>query len=353
MTDEQDPRAASEAAESRRPGDYWSFRGYRLTASEFNTSMAHFYRGEIGRSTAWRQRLDATTNWAVVTAGALLTFSLGDESKPHFVIPMGSLLILMFLFIEARRYQYYELFTARVRLMETDFFGAMLMPPFVPSQDWAEALTSSLLNPQFPVSLAEALGRRLRQNYMVIFLILALTWLFKISSFPSPATSLHDFVQRAAVGALPGWFILGLGVVFNVGLVVLAVATTGLQEATGEVLPRYTLKNGGLAAQLSEMVGHSLTLPWTRRRQHLVYIISEKWEELGQLILKDMDRGVTLVSAKGLYTGQDRPFLMCAMAPTELPHVKHLVASVDPQAFVIVIGAQEIHGKGFHPLDPR
>ena len=43
-----------------------------LTRAEFATAMAHFYRGEIARANVWRQRLDATFNWAVLTTGTTL-----------------------------------------------------------------------------------------------------------------------------------------------------------------------------------------------------------------------------------------------------------------------------------------
>ena len=46
----------------------------KLAQAEFNTALVHFYRGEIQRSNVWRGRLDATTNWAVITAGATLSF---------------------------------------------------------------------------------------------------------------------------------------------------------------------------------------------------------------------------------------------------------------------------------------
>lgn len=342
----RDGRAAVPPEEKH---DYWAFRGYRLTASEFNSAMTHFYRGEVARSTSWRQRLDATSNWAVVTAGALLTFSLGDINKPHFVIPLGTFLILMFLLVEARRYRYYELWTARVRLMETDFFGAMLMPPFVPSEDWAEALTSSLLNPQFPISMAEAVGRRLRQNYLMIFMILAATWVFKVSNYPTPVTTWGEFVTRASVGFIPGWVVVASGVIFNVGLLLFALLTVRLREAPGEVMPRYTMTRGGLAAQLAEST--TLTLPWTRRDQHVVYIISPHAAAIGNRILEELKRGATALSARGLYSGEEVPFIMCACSPRELPALKHVVARIDARAFVVVLNAEEIHGRGFHRLD--
>jgi len=44
----------------------WTYRGYRLKTSEFVTAMVHLFRAEIQRANVWRQRLDTTTNWAVV-----------------------------------------------------------------------------------------------------------------------------------------------------------------------------------------------------------------------------------------------------------------------------------------------
>ena len=47
----------------------WSYRGYQLRPGEFNTALVHLYRGEVARANVWRQRLDATTNWAVIVTG--------------------------------------------------------------------------------------------------------------------------------------------------------------------------------------------------------------------------------------------------------------------------------------------
>ena len=63
----------------------------KLSASEFNTAMVHFYRGEVQRSNTWRSRLDNTTYWAVITAGATLSFAearsrLEGEGKPVLLV---------------------------------------------------------------------------------------------------------------------------------------------------------------------------------------------------------------------------------------------------------------------------
>jgi uncharacterized membrane-anchored protein YitT (DUF2179 family) len=51
-----------------------------------------------------------------------------------------------------------------------------------------------------------------------------------------------------------------------------------------------------------------------------------------------------------MYTGQSRSVLVCALTVTEVPQLKALVATEDPDAFVVVTPAQEVFGKGFIPL---
>src|SRR5678815_4912143 len=139
----------------------------RMTPGEFNTAMIHFYRGEVQRSNTWRNRLDTTTNWAVLTAGATLSFVFSSPSNPHFVIPINSILVAIFLLMEARRYRYYEIWSSRVRVMETGYFAQLLAPENVATDEaWAQHLASDLITPHFTISEWEAVGRRLRRNYL-------------------------------------------------------------------------------------------------------------------------------------------------------------------------------------------
>jgi uncharacterized membrane protein len=89
-------------------------------------ALAHLYRGEVYRSTAWRTRLDSTTNWAVVTTGIALsaTFS-GAQASPSPMVLVG-LIVTVFLLFEARRYRYFNVWRARARLLETDFYAPMI-----------------------------------------------------------------------------------------------------------------------------------------------------------------------------------------------------------------------------------
>jgi len=67
--------------------------------------MVHFFRAEIQRANVWRTRLDTTTNWAVVTTGVATTIAFSPTGH-HGVILLSTLLITLFLWIEARRYRY-------------------------------------------------------------------------------------------------------------------------------------------------------------------------------------------------------------------------------------------------------
>ncbi|HKR12322.1 MAG TPA: DUF2270 domain-containing protein [Pyrinomonadaceae bacterium] len=212
----------------------------RMTPGEFNTAMIHFYRGEVQRSNTWRNRLDTTTNWAVITAGATLSFVFSSPHNPHFVIPINSLLVVIFLLMEARRYRYYEIWSSRVRLLETGYFAHLLMPEQRPAEEtWAEHLAADLMTPHFTITEWEAVGRRLRRNYLWIFALLALSWNLKVYLSPLPARDFDSFIARAEVGLVPGWIVFVVGVVFNAAIAIFAIGTVRLREATGEVLPKH------------------------------------------------------------------------------------------------------------------
>ena len=234
------PPSSPEPANPERPGHTPAAHMRRMAPAEFNTAMIHFYRGEVQRSNTWRNRLDTTTNWAVLTAGATLSFVFSSQSNPHFVIPINSILVAIFLLMEARRYRYYEIWSSRVRVIETGYFAQMLAPDSVPQDEsWAEHLAADLITPHFTITEWEAVGRRLRRNYLWIFALLALSWNLKVYLHPLPARDFNAFIERATVGIVPGWMVFVVGVIFNAAIAIFAIGTVRLREATGEVLPQH------------------------------------------------------------------------------------------------------------------
>jgi uncharacterized membrane protein len=345
------PKEKPKQAESSEDA-VWTYRGYRLKTGEFVTAMVHLFRAEVQRANVWRQRLDTTTNWAVISAGATISIAFSQPDVHHGVIILNTLLTTWFLFIEARRYRYYELWSYRIRLMETDFYAAMLVPPFHPSPEWAESLAENLLSPSFPISMWEAFGRRLRRNYLWIYFILGVSWLAKSYLFPVPAASLSEFISRGAVGPISGQVMIMFGAIYALFLCLIAIGTIGMTQATGEILPRFGGDNGHESHDSLKGIRHAF-FPSHRRKQFLAIIITDKAKPVSDRILSDLKRGVTAMPGKGMYTGKDHSVLMCALTITEVHNLKVVVAKEDPQAFVIVSPAQEILGRGFNPLEVK
>ena len=135
-------------------------------------ALAHLYRGELYRSTVWRTRLDATTNWAVVSTGLALSLTFSSASASPLPLVLVSLLVAVFLHTEARRYRFFDFWRVRAHILETQFFGPILRGHGVQtSNGWNEILYQDYVRPRLHITYPDALGRRLRRNYGWIFAI--------------------------------------------------------------------------------------------------------------------------------------------------------------------------------------
>ena len=169
--------------------------------------------------------------------------------------------------------------------------------------------------------------------------------------------------------ALFGGIISGAGV----GMVFIAQATTGgtdmLAALIQRALPHYSL------AQIMQVLDALIVLcgasvfgityalyaliaiyTVTRVSDDLIegmkfskvaFIISPRTEEIAQAIMDQMDRGVTALNARGMYSGVSRDMLFCVVSKKEIIQLKELVVGHDSQAFVIVSDAREVLGEGF------
>lgn len=194
-------------------------------------ALAHLYRGEVYRSTHWRTRLDNTTNWAVVTTGIALsaTFSSVDASPLPMVLV--GFLVSIFLTFEARRYRYYNLFRARARLLETDFYAQILSGKKISfDSDWDEMLADDYRTPHYHISFVRAVGRRLRKNYIWILAVQAVAYYGKLAIHPVALTSLEETFERAAIGPISGELVILAGILFHGGWLVFAIATLRLDQ---------------------------------------------------------------------------------------------------------------------------
>jgi uncharacterized membrane protein len=196
-----------------------------LSAAEIG-ALAHLYRGEVYRSTVWRTRLDSSTNWAVVTTGIALSATYSSAEASPLPMVLVGLLVSVFLLFEARRYRYFNVWRARARLLETDFYAPMIRGEGVRlDSGWAELLAKDYRNPRYHISFARAIGRRLRRTYAWIFVIQAIAYYGKLAIHPTAMASLAELWDRAAIGPIPGGVVIAAGVFFHGGWAVFALVT--------------------------------------------------------------------------------------------------------------------------------
>ncbi len=170
--------------------------GPSVDLKDYYTVMVHFYRGELGRIMTWRQRLDVTTNWAILGTTGMITFGLGSPSNSHLIFMFANVLVFLLLTIEARRYRYYDAFRARVRMLESHFIMPVVLRDVTLLQgDWKAVLAEDLIRPGFKMSHRTAILRRYRRNYVWIFAIIAAAWFVKIWIHHPQSHTLSGFLQ--------------------------------------------------------------------------------------------------------------------------------------------------------------
>jgi uncharacterized membrane protein len=192
--------------------------------------IAHLYRGEVYRSTIWRTRLDNTTNWSIVTMGIALSTTFSSPQASPLPLLLVGLLIGVFLGMEARRYRYFNVWRARARWLETNFY-APIFTGEPGEENWQVTLGRDYTAPRHHISFLRAAGRRLRRNYVWILAVQVIAYYGKIAIHPTPASSLAEFADRAAVGPIPGWVVLIVGFVYNFGWLAFALGTMWLDRS--------------------------------------------------------------------------------------------------------------------------
>jgi hypothetical protein len=282
----------------------------------------------------------------VVTEAAALTFAFSSPQNPHFMLLLVLLLVLTFLYIEARRYRHYVLWSYRVRLMETNFFAATLVPPFRPSPDWADHLSESLLEPKYTiVSHWEAMGRRFGRIYIWLITLLLISWGIKLAVHPVPTPYWAKMVERAAIGYIPGVWVVALVTVVYGSMAALAVAVN-IPVAWREALPRPMRRLARVLRQAARPLG---VMPHSQER--LATIITSSGQAVASQLMTELGRGVTALKGTGMYTGEARDVLLCAATDIQVPSLREIVQQADPRAFVVVSRAEEVRGWGFSPVD--
>lgn len=185
--------------------------------------LFHYYRGEVYRETVWRSRLDVTTNWSIVVTAAILSFVFSNNEVNHAVLIINYIIVWFFLYIESRRFRYYAILRERTKILEQKILSPLFSSETkrYDSDKWLNELAKSLESPKVPMSRIESVSWRLRRNYIFIFPLLFVFWLFRVSSYPEETFNLIEVLGKADIAFIPGIIVFS----FMIASLVFAIIT--------------------------------------------------------------------------------------------------------------------------------
>jgi uncharacterized membrane protein len=146
--------------------------------------------------------------------------------------------------IEARRYRFFDVYRDRVRLLERHYFARAIGGGLEPDERWTALLATNLQSPRFNITLLAAMTRRLRRNYIWMYLILLLAWLLKISTPLLQPEGVHlgwreplvNMISSAALGPIPGIAVIVVVTLLYIWLAWMVLQVDNEDEASaGEV----------------------------------------------------------------------------------------------------------------------
>jgi len=177
----------------------------------------------------------------------------------------------------------------------------------------------------------------------------------------------NDIVLNTLYGGL----LLGIGL----GIVYRGRGSSGGTDILGRILNRYsglTISQAYLITDSLVVFGAGFVFGWTKALYGLVLIyvsglaaeialqgtnvirtaiiVTTETEAITQAVMVELERGVTILSGTGGYTGEPRDVIYCTVSRMEINRLKILVHDIDPKAFMVIGQAQEALGEGFKPL---
>lgn len=244
--------------------------------------------------------------------------------------------------------------------IQTGTFGLMLDIPLMitgfivfGSSFGAKTIFAALLTPVFMNTMTDLLGENPNDG----------------TSFISVFMNLSD---NLLVASIFGGLLIGAGV----GLIVKFGATSGGTDIVAMLLGKYFKMKFSSAVFITEttvvLLGMLILQDWKlplyslvaifvqskaidfvlegANYDKLLFIISEKKAELKEYILSELGRGGTIIKSKGMYTDTEREMMFVVVSLKQISTVKDKIKIIDPDAFFVVVDAQETYGDGFKPL---
>lgn len=194
------------------------------------------------------------------------------------------------------------------------------------------------------------------------------SWIFPI--FIKLTSGMPSLTHNQLLGAVFGAIVLGIGL----GLVFMGNSSTGGTSIPTKIIEKYTPLSLGFIMTVIDgivvltgliafkdvdgvlysiiallIIGYVVNLMMTGLQSSKnIMIISKHSAEIKGKIAAAANRGVTEIPVYGGYTGNEKRMLMVTVLTVEVPTIDHIVQAIDPTAFVIVMPATQVHGRGFN-----
>lgn len=228
---------------------------------------------------------------------------------------------------------------------------------------WEIGITSLLLNIPLFVICYRTMGQ------LFAFRSLMATILFSLAIDLLP---LREITVEPILGTLYGGILLGIGL----GFILRGGATTGGTDMCARLVHKYLpFMSVGMFLFMIDCVvvvaawlfigssealyalicifvsGKAVDVVMLGLSQNKAcFVITDQWEAVSRRLLDEMERGVTQLSARGAYTGRERPVVLCVLPPQEVARLKEIVRQEDEKAFMFITEAHEALGEGFSSL---
>lgn len=287
-------------------------------------------------------------SWVLVTIGAfILAMGFVLFTNPYKIIPGGV-------------YGLGRVLHHLIPSIQTGTFGLLFDVPLTITailvfgrQFGAKTIYAALITPVFMNAMTSILGENPADGISII-------------------STQFNFSDNVFFAALCGGLLIGVGC----GLILRAGATSGGTDIISMLIVKFAKTKFSSAMFLVEstivIIGMIVLSDWKlplyslisifvcaraidyvlegASYDKLLFIISEKKEELKQYILVDMERGGTYIKSSGMYTGNDKDMIFLVISRREIAAVKEKIRALDPMAFVVVVDAYETYGDGFKPF---
>ncbi len=231
-------------------------------------------------------------------------------------------------------------------------------------------LTLALNVPLFALS-AKSLGLKFGLRSLVASVGLSVL----IDVMPIPSVIPMDTTERLLLASLFGGVVAGAGF----GFVIRGNATTGGSDMLAKLInARVHSVSIGLvmfvvdglvilaSAFVYDVVSAMFALICTFLMSQVIdflvdglnsarayFVISGQSETIAQRVMDEMERGITGLRGRGMYSGDDKQVLLCVISRSEAPQLRSIVADCDPAAFIIAANVHEVLGEGFRPIYKR